>query len=90
MKSPAKGRPRLTFADLATVHCMVCDRDRPAAGAQKFHALYVCADCVRLVSQRAAARANAPAPPGGPQRTSQPSPPPGGFSFSGNDNDPRR
>ncbi|AVS67892.1 hypothetical protein C8245_21445 [Paracidovorax avenae] len=64
MKSPTKDRPRLTFADLATVHCMVCDKDKPAEGARPFRACHVCADCVRLVAQRAAARAAASAPPG--------------------------
>jgi len=65
MKSPTKGRPaRLTFADLATVHCMVCDKDKPAEGARPFRAHHVCADCVRLVAQRAATRASASAPPG--------------------------
>lgn len=52
MKSPAKGRHRLTFADLATVHCMVCDRDKPAAGATRFHALYVCGECGSKINQR--------------------------------------
>lgn len=64
MKSPTKGRPRLTFADLARIRCMVCDKDKPAEGSRPFRAHHVCADCVRLVSQRAAARTNAPAPPG--------------------------
>ncbi|ABM32323.1 hypothetical protein QRO08_16030 [Paracidovorax citrulli] len=67
MKSPTKGRPRLTFADLAdlaVVRCMVCYKDKPEEGARPFRAHSVCADCVRQVHQRAAARANAPAPPG--------------------------
>ncbi|MFD1839098.1 hypothetical protein [Paracidovorax cattleyae] len=58
MKSPTKGRHRLTFADLAKVRCMVCDRDKPAEGARPFRACHVCADCVRLVTQRAADRVN--------------------------------
>ncbi|MFD2298361.1 hypothetical protein QRO11_12230 [Paracidovorax citrulli] len=59
MKSPTKGRPRLTFADLAQIRCMVCDREKPAEGARPFRAHSVCADCVRQVNQRAAARASA-------------------------------
>lgn len=54
MKSPAKGRPRLTFADLANVHCMVCDKDKPAAGAAQFHALHVCGECGSKINQRVA------------------------------------
>ncbi len=56
MKSHTKGRPRLTFADLATVHCMVCDKDKPAEGARPFRACHVCADCVHLVVQRSASK----------------------------------
>lgn len=58
MKSPTKGRPRLTFADLATVHCMVCDKEKPAAGAKQFHALMVCADCIPRITSAAAQRAS--------------------------------
>ena len=54
MKSPTKGRHRLTFADLAEIRCMVCDKDKPAAGAQRFHALHVCAECGSKINQRAA------------------------------------
>ncbi|WP_416406555.1 hypothetical protein RCH27_08855 [Paracidovorax citrulli] len=59
MKSPAKGRPRLTFGDLAEIRCMVCEKDKPAEGARPFRAHHVCADCVRVVAQRAAAREGA-------------------------------
>ncbi|SDJ32804.1 hypothetical protein SAMN04489709_103111 [Paracidovorax citrulli] len=38
---------------------MVCDREKPAEGARPFRAHSVCADCVRQVNQRAAARASA-------------------------------
>lgn len=37
-----------TMADLrpkATVHCMVCDQQRPQAGSEKFHAHHVCREC---------------------------------------------
>ena len=37
-----------TLADLrpnATIHCMVCDKDAPAAGSRKFHAHHVCVPC---------------------------------------------
>ena len=54
MKSPTKGRPRLTFADLARIRCMVCDKDKPAAGAQRFHALHVCGECGSKINQRVA------------------------------------
>ncbi len=43
---------------------MVCDKDKTAEGARPFRAHHACADCVRQVNQRAAARADAPAPPG--------------------------
>lgn len=64
MKSPTKGHRRLTLADLGTVRCMVCDKDKTAEGARPFRAHHVCADCVRQVHQRAAARDGAPASPG--------------------------
>lgn len=41
-----------TLADLrpnATVHCMVCEQQRPAAGAEKFHAHHVCRECAAKV-----------------------------------------
>lgn len=43
-----KPAPIRTLADLrpnATVHCMVCEQQRPAAGAEKFHAHHVCREC---------------------------------------------
>ncbi len=54
MKSPTKGRPRLTFADLAQIHCDGCDKDKPAAGAKKFRALTICSECVKSINQRVA------------------------------------
>lgn len=54
MKSPTKGRPRLTFADLAEIHCDACDKDKPAAGSKKFRALIICAECVGKINQRVA------------------------------------
>ena len=41
-----------TMADLrpnAAIHCMYCDQQRPQAGAVKFHALHVCAECAAKV-----------------------------------------
>ena len=46
---PATAR---TLADLrpnATVRCMVCEQQRPAAGAEKFHAHHVCRECAAKV-----------------------------------------
>lgn len=46
-----------TLADLrpnATVHCMVCEQHKPAAGSEKFHKMDVCKECaakVRAVKQ---------------------------------------
>ncbi|GKS91184.1 hypothetical protein [Acidovorax sp. SUPP2539] len=48
-RSPAKGRaPRLTLADLAPaqrIDCIRCEQTKPAAGATKFRARDVCAEC---------------------------------------------
>ena len=47
-----KRQPTRTLADLrpnAAIHCMYCDQQRPQAGAVKFHALHVCAECAAKV-----------------------------------------
>lgn len=54
MKIPTKGHRRLTLADLAQIRRMVCDKDKPAAGAQRFHALHVCGECGSKINQRVA------------------------------------
>lgn len=41
---------RLGLHDLrpnATIRCLYCDQTKPQAGAIKFHALHVCADCAQ-------------------------------------------
>lgn len=45
MKQPAR-----TLADLrpnATIECLYCGQTKPQAGAVKFRAHHVCADCVK-------------------------------------------
>lgn len=52
MRSPKKGKPRLTLADLAPqqqITCFWCLKPKPAAGAKPFRAHHVCADCVPKV-----------------------------------------
>lgn len=42
-----------TLADLrpnATIRCMVCDKDAPAAGSRKFHAHHVCVACAQRLN----------------------------------------
>jgi len=42
--------PTRTLADLrpnATIRCLRCDQLKPQAGAVKFHAHHVCADCTK-------------------------------------------
>jgi len=36
----------------ATIRCMVCDADKPQAGAVKFHAHQVCRDCVQKIQAK--------------------------------------
>ena len=51
-RSPKKGKPRLTLADLApeqTIICFLCLMPQPAAGAKPFRAHMVCAGCVPRV-----------------------------------------
>lgn len=50
MKKPT---PSMTLADLrpnATIRCMVCDKDAPAAGSKKFHAHHVCVACAQRLN----------------------------------------
>lgn len=51
MRSPKKGKPRLTLADLAPrqITCFWCLKPKPADGAKPFRAHHVCADCVPKV-----------------------------------------
>ena len=43
-----------SLAGLASIRCMRCEQDKPAAGARPFHAHMVCADCTRQVIAAAA------------------------------------
>lgn len=55
MRSPKKGKPRLTLTDLAPqqqITCFWCHKPKPITGAKPFHAHHVCADCVPKVGFR--------------------------------------
>lgn len=51
MKQAAKQR----LSDLrpnTTIQCLLCEQPKPEAGAQKFRAHKVCADCVRRLQTK--------------------------------------
>lgn len=43
---PSK-KPKLELHDLnqGTVHCMICEKEAPAAGSTRFRAFHVCLPC---------------------------------------------
>lgn len=48
MPKPTKGRQPLRLQDLASqIDCIRRDQKKPAAGARRFHACHVCADCTQ-------------------------------------------
>lgn len=52
MRSPRKGREPMRLQDLAKqIDCIRCDQKKPAAGARRFHACQVCADCTQKLDQ---------------------------------------
>jgi hypothetical protein len=45
-----EAHPLASIARPGTIRCMRCEQDKPAAGARPFHALHVCAECVRKLA----------------------------------------
>jgi hypothetical protein len=52
MRRPNKGREPMRLQDLAEqIDCIRRDQKKPAAGARRFHACHVCADCTQKLDQ---------------------------------------
>ena len=49
-------KPKKTLADLSpgqTITCLRCEKEKPAAGATKFRAHHVCAECTQKLKAAA-------------------------------------
>lgn len=55
MRSPKKGKARLTLADLQPqqqIICFWCQQPKPAQGSRPFRAHRVCAECTQTLDAR--------------------------------------